>query len=79
MNKADNNTSVLSISDTLLQDVLEGNNETKYDSSIVMRNFPGTLSENGPVAIKQNLPDINKNKPWREVIKRRFIYGGSDN
>lgn len=78
MNK-DKNTSKLTATDSIVQGIIEGNVETTTGMPTVVRNIPGTLSRSGTVVPDQIVEEISKDKPWREVIKRRFINGRSDN
>lgn len=78
MNKVENTTK-LTATGGIVQAIIEGNTETTTEMQTVVRSIPGTLSGNGAVVPDQILEEINKDKPWREVIKRRFINGGSDN
>lgn len=56
-----------------------GDNSTSNETPIVVRNFQGTISAKKATVSGQISPEINKEKPWREVIKRSFINGRSDN
>lgn len=73
------NTSKTTATDSIVQDIIEGNTETAIGMPTVVRSIPGTLSGSGTVVHDQLIEVVNKDKPWREVIKRRFINGGSDN
>lgn len=55
------------------------NTDTSSNESIVVSNMLGTTSNVGSVVISNSNPDINTNKPWREVIKRKLYNGRSDN
>lgn len=73
------NTSSSALVNSMMQDIIEGNRETSLGAPTIVRSFSGTLSNNCNVIEKTISPEIDKNKPWREVIKRSFIYGGSNN
>ena len=78
MNQSDNTLKDLLV-DEIVDSTLIENSETTSVSQTVVRNYQGTYSETGVVASNQSVLEINKDKPWREIIKRRFIDGGSDN
>ncbi len=65
--------------ESIVQGIIEGNTETTTGTPTIVRSIPGTFSRSGTVVANQIPQEINKDKPWREVIKRRFINGGSDN
>ncbi len=73
------NTSKSIATDSVVQGIIEGNTETTTGTPTIVRSIPGTFSGSGTVVSDQIPQEINKDKPWREVIKRRFINGGSDN
>ena len=55
------------------------NSNTSSNESTVISNVLETTSNVGPVVISNSNPDINTNKPWREIIKRKLYNGRSDN
>jgi len=65
--------------ESIVQGIIEGNTETTTGTPTIVRSISGTFSRSGTVVANQIPQEINKDKPWREVIKRRFINGGSDN
>lgn len=64
--------------DGMLNGVFESNTGTVSERPTVVRGFLGTVSKSGTVVEDVDIEEINKSKPWRQVIKRRFINGGSD-
>ena len=78
MSGAENNSKSIA-TDSIIQGIIEGNTETTTGTPTIVRSILGTFSRNGTVVVEQMPKEINKDKPWREVIKRRFINGGSDN
>lgn len=72
-------TSESTVTDSIVQGIIEGNDETTMGTQMIVRNISGTLSGSAAIVPDQISQGINKDKPWREVIKRRFINVGSDN
>lgn len=52
--------------------------ETISPSPYVIENIQETNHANGEIFYNQTANEINKDKPWREIIKRRCIDGGSN-
>lgn len=61
-----------------IQQGLHSGKETAAEASIIVQGANDTSSREGIIIPDQPAKVINKNKPWRQIIKRRYIDGRSD-
>ena len=57
-----------------ISDIAETINPSPYSNECIQE----TNNANGEIIYDQIVKDINKDKPWRQIIKRRCIDGGSN-